>query len=615
MTFILFLPTWLVLGLNKEPSLTWTEFVTGVVVSLIIIILFQIYEYRPKAKIEKMSNKAWLEPLSDSKLANRRTYFYWIKVVLGFIFYLLAIYCNYPKNNGEIIVSENWQAPTLLYALLIIWVITLLLEGITYKVDRFFENRTNISKYTFRFPLLFVLIGLSALSYGLLGVDHYFKLKDSSVDIFSYEEDFKTAIGNRLCPSAFKENQKCDEPQSLVVIAASGGGIQASGWTTQVLTGLEQEIGSDFSKSIGLISSVSGGSVGTMFYLDRLNQGIIDRPEELIEDSTEDWLASVGWGLAYPDLVRVIGLPFLNLNKYLDRGYALEKDWQRTLRNPSATLDDWYIKAKNGSIPIPVFNSILIENGRRFLISPFKFVPGEMKDYLLDFNQAIKLSKSEKRSKAIDFRTLYNCGEQDTSKFCTIDITTAARLSASFPYVSPMPRNDRDNIINSSDTSQTFLQNYHMGDGGYFDNGGLFTAVEWLDRFLELNAQDLNIKKIVLLQINAFPEIQLQTQQQGEPGFITVGLGPINALNNVRDSTQTARNIQAANLLKKRWQDNNSNSINIQTYTISFPSNYNQPLSWQLSQSQKNNLKQAWENDPTIGSTIKSLKAFWHDSL
>ncbi len=92
-------------------------------------------------------------------------------------------------------------------------------------------------------------------------MDHYFILNESKKQITGYQEKLQTAIGMRLCPEEFEfENQKgCTSPQSLVVVAASGGGIQASGWTAQVLGGLQESIGEDFTKKTALISSVSGG--------------------------------------------------------------------------------------------------------------------------------------------------------------------------------------------------------------------------------------------------------------------------------------------------------------------------------------------------------------------
>ena len=53
----------------------------------------------------------------------------------------------------------------------------------------------------------------------------------------------------------------------LVVVTAAGGGIQAAAWTAQVLAGLDRIYGPDFTRSVGLVSGVSGGSVGTMYYM------------------------------------------------------------------------------------------------------------------------------------------------------------------------------------------------------------------------------------------------------------------------------------------------------------------------------------------------------------
>ena len=71
------------------------------------------------------------------------------------------------------------------------------------------------------------------------------------------------------------------EPSSdtMIVVAANGGGIQASAWTARVLTGLEEacqpdqlDCDQDFGKSIRLISSVSGGSVGTMYFMNEYEE-------------------------------------------------------------------------------------------------------------------------------------------------------------------------------------------------------------------------------------------------------------------------------------------------------------------------------------------------------
>lgn len=673
LNFILFLPIWISLAFNsiirnEYPTIGWGSFIGGMIISLILLTFVLIYDWRNflmdkfpvqmketfsilgklLQKMDELSqnwqkNNNFINKIFkvffNLDLKGKRRFSFGFSAVIALIFYGLTIYLNWPKLDGSMILKDRFQAPSLLYVLLIIWLITLLIGLINFwlddnRVKQYREPKDTSILYTFRVPVIIIIIIFYGLSYGIFGIDDYFKLHNSNIAV-NYETDFKTAIGNRLCPEDFQKNKTCQKEQTLVVVAASGGGIQASGWMTQVLAGLQQEIGSEFTQDIGLISSVSGGSVGTMFYLDKFENGVLadsaldlDKTlqiSKILKNSTNDWLDSVTWGLAFPDLLKpIFGLisKFNEESKYLDRGYSLEKDWQRTLKDSNTTLDDWYKKAIKGEIPIPVFNSTIVENGRRFLISPMKFLPGQMADYLspTESNNQ-ELAKKIKQSKAFDFRTLYNnCGESG-DQICTLEVTTASRLSATFPYVSPSPRNDKDNIIKDA-TGNPFMQNYHIADGGYFDNSGTFTALEWLDELLAENAKTLNIKKVILLRIEAFPEDALKVQQQGSLGFVTTIKGPLDALNGVRNSTQIARNIQTRKLIKERWEDK---GIEIKSFSIIFPetftkinkkgesieTKYNQPLSWRLTLTQKRNLKQAWENDQTIKNTVNSIKEFW----
>ena len=626
LTLTLFSPIWFAVVIDTQIPDKEFYSTIGMLLSLVILLIVLIYEYQ---KVIQDSNnrivKSILQPIiniiaknknSNQNLTKRRRRWNAIQIIFGLTLYILVIIFNFPNSFIANILPDNLVAPTLVYVILLIWIFTLILGYATYKFDKYYEKNINSKnfKYKLRFPTILALIVFSAVVYRLANVDHYFKLENSRLsftELSNYEENFKVALGNRLCPKEFKTDNKCTTEQSLVVMAASGGGIQASGWTAEVLSGLQDEIGPDFTQSIGLISSVSGGSVGTMFYLDNLKNGVVSDSRKLLNNATADWLDSVGWGLAYPDLVRAIGLPFLNFSKYWDRGYSLEKDWEHTLSKPDQTIDDWYEQAKQGEIPIPVFNSTLVENGRRFLISSFKFLPGQMSNYLIheDLNQ--NKNKTVQEARALDFRTLYNnCGES-ANELCSLSVATAARLSATFPYVSPMARNDIDNVI--AEGNKKYSQDYHMADGGYFDNAGAYTAIEWLNNILQNYADSLNIKKVVLLQINAFPIPKLESDQKGLPGYKTVSIAPLIALNGVRDSTQRARNIQEARLLEAKWK----NQVDIEMFALSFPEKdqneekYNPPLSWRLTPSEKGNLDDAWNNDPTIQETLKSIKVFW----
>ena len=58
-------------------------------------------------------------------------------------------------------------------------------------------------------------------------------------------------------------------------------------------------------------------------------------------------------------------------------------------------------------------------------------------------------------------------------------VSTAARLSATFPYVTPAARAlPRADLVPNSDAES--LSTYHVVDGGYADNEGAVTSVDWM---------------------------------------------------------------------------------------------------------------------------------------
>lgn len=491
-------------------------------------------------------------------------------------------------------VTNRSEAPALLYVTALIAIASLFLSGLTFFFD-FYEI----------LALLLVLVG-SAGIYALFQVDHFFVLKPT-LDPVQPDSltDFAAVLHRRLDHQPVK---------TLVLVCASGGGIQAAGWTVEVLAGLQDLLGPEFTRATGMISSASGGSVGTMYFLDRFNAktGYPDPTvlNQIFDSATRDSLDAVGWGLTYPDLTRLVGLPFL-VNPLCDRGTAVETDWQGELTQPGLSLDHWRKQVLDGAIPIPVFNATLVEDGRRFLISPMTFVQ-------LKAGQSVDDAITKHRF--IDFNTLFGPSYD-------ISAVTAARLSATFPYVSPICR------CNLNLKGRT----YHMADGGYFDNTGVFTVVEWLDQLLK-SGQISDIKRIMVLQINAFPRSLPGAQTKGDDvsqgGWVMSVLGPLLALFRVRDSTQTARNQTELDLLCQRWK---TQGVEICHFPIFFPSfeamqrmesqfdprlqrpyffnrdgKYDPPLSWKLTNAEKKAIQRAWRQiacDPH--GEVKPLYDCW----
>ncbi|HEY9691208.1 MAG TPA: hypothetical protein V6D15_03340 [Oculatellaceae cyanobacterium] len=237
-------------------------------------------------------------------------------LLIGAVIYLAVGFFFSPQPK-----PHRPEAPALLYLLLIASMITLLAGGATFYLDYF------------RIPILILFLIYSAFTYFALGVEHFFQLDTLTQDVNDKKaiddnsKNFDLVLQKRL-------KDQTGDP-TLVIVCASGGGIQAAGWTAQVLTGLQQILGESFTKAIGLISSVSGGSVGAMYYLDRFgDEGYPsnDQLEDIVKSSTQESLDAVGWGLAYLDLWRFLGFPYF-IRPEFDRGTALETDWQAEMKN------------------------------------------------------------------------------------------------------------------------------------------------------------------------------------------------------------------------------------------------------------------------------------------
>ena len=572
--------------------------------------------------------------------------------IVGWVVYVLGFFLFDPRKiqgGDEPLknLTQRRSAPALFYLLLMVWVLTGFFSGLSFWTD------------IWHLPIALIIISLSGCLYLIFSIDSFFELKTPGKDSQKHEmneeeqlkDNFKKIIKKRL----EKSNNK-----TLVVVATSGGGIQASGWTAKVLCGLQKELGESFTQSIGLISAVSGGSVGTMFFLDQFDDSKYCPDDQsldsIFKNATKDWLDAVGWGIAYPDMMKFFAVPWgllILLNqaikfisdknrvseklktdsketkpsaldlflKYSDRGYSLEWYWKKQLKlkskNQETTLADWREKVEEGLIPIPVFNGTLLEGGRRFLISPIQF---QSKTHKVQ-------SKTDEDMKAIDFQALYQ-------QRYDLDVTTAARLSASFPYVTPSSRPYHSSLKKERDTHEDEEHTdkdkerhiYHVADGGYFDNFGTFTALEWLDKNIEDLMNDSIVERVIFIQINHFPTEDIG-EKNGFPGWFTELIGPLLTLFNIKDSTQIARNELDIKLIQSKIDliqhkiENRKNELKnrkiediFHSSTITFEGK-DAPLSWYLSHKQINELEVNWNNiiiiNPDKDDNFKKLKDFW----
>jgi len=445
-------------------------------------------------------------------------------------------------------------ADLLVFEMIACWGLT----AVTFLLDRF--------RVPVFLPLLLVIVPTAHIPW----TDHYFRMVGA--------EDSRIVKPEDVIRSGKKGT-------SVILVAASGGGIKAAAWTTRVLTGLEEESraafptnASIFGDSVRLISGVSGGSVGTMYFFSEydLKGGGLPKDSSELEKAVGDAEASslddIAWGLVYPDFIRV----FFPVLKYEDRGEALERALTRETEKQPAhiwkPLSEWRKGATEGWYPAIVLNATIVESGQRLL-----------------------LGTTDLKS----MRSRTSLQEMKTEGLSGLDVTlvTAARLSATFPYVSPAARPDAGGA------------QIHVVDGGYTDNYGMATLLSWADE--ALSAADNPVRRVLIIEIRASPPSSgPNPKTQGWP---YQSYAPISTMLNVRDLGQLSRNDEEREVLKRLEA---CKQVEIDDAVFEYNAE-NAPLSWHLSPADEKDIEEHWESKDACErkNAVAEARSQVHDFL
>lgn len=448
-----------------------------------------------------------------------------------------------------LLVDEAMIHP-LAAVLLLVSVLTLVLSFFAFLLDRH------------RVP---VLIGV-LIYFGFMTLwresDHYYPLKPQSAPV--------------ALPTPAEVVGKVGlHDQPLVIVTAAGGGIQSAAWTTRVLQQIDLQMAAagypDFHQSVRLISGVSGGSVGALHYAEAFGHSEEDRFDRAARASAASSLSGALLGLIQKDLQRT-AFPMIVAFKnslFEDRGQMLEQAWakngQAELSDSTlseATLFGWGEDARMMKRPALILNASLVETGERVAIST---VPRRLMPYPL------------RRTGNFEFAERY---------LADLSMITAARLSATFPMVSPAARpalvgdSGRGEIMPELMARQVFPFGgslHHMVDGGYFENSGMVGALEWLGEAFE----DLVLlgdshpaarlpKKVLIIELSAFPKetwsfkpVDAEATSQG-PLFDLIS--PATTIVNVRNSGQASFANQLRLQFQQRWRL--ASNVDVQYVTI-----------------------------------------------
>jgi hypothetical protein len=274
-----------------------------------------------------------------------------------------------------------------------------------------------------------------------------------------------------------EESAESSGPRPLVLVCTSGGGVRAATWTAAILGRLDEKA-PDFRRSTKLVTGASGGMVGASFWIaaarwtefgldlpaqqDGSGQEVVEPWRKLTRLTACDGLTATTHALAFRDLPNLFA-PWPNLH---DRGRALEEAWLEATRSQGGavldvTMDDLADGEAAGRWPSLVFSPMIVEDGRRLIISNRDL------GALLGNEMRWIGSKGGPPSRGSSSTTGYQYEQLFPGQLAKLPVRTAARLSASFPYVAPatvLPTKPRRRVV----------------DAGYYDNYGLSLACDWL---------------------------------------------------------------------------------------------------------------------------------------
>jgi len=320
--------------------------------------------------------------------------------------------------------------------------------------------------------------GLSYETKAEYNVDNFNKISNDSI----FKHDYILGL-NALDKWKRKNSFLVNGKPKLVLINTSGGGLRSSLWTFNVLNSLDSVCDFNIMKHTHLITGASGGMLGAEYYRQLYKSNL----ENCFTSDYSTYYDKLGKDILNPVMfTHVVNDLFFPFKKFKYNGISYIKDRGTVLENQinkntdsimEMQLKDLTKPELNSDIPIMIFSPTIINDGRKLLISasPVSY---------LTYNKSVEEEHREiTEYDAVEFSRLF---EKQNSK--NLRLLSALRVSASFPFISPMvqlPSEPRVSLI----------------DAGVRDNLGFELTLRFMDRYSEWIKN--NTSGVIIIQIKA----------------------------------------------------------------------------------------------------------------
>lgn len=440
---------------------------------------------------------------------------------------------------------------------------------------------------------------------------------------------------------------KCiDGRPKLVLVTATGGANRSGLWTSKVLFELHNDPTlKDFPKHVRIITGASGGMVGASYYVGSVQADGTLQEGFQPDDIAQDFLTPIINSAVFREIPQLT-LPLESYNR--DRGEMLDRAMEGEVPNInpavrqrlnnvfSRSFAEWSDSERAGWRPSMIFSPMIVEDGRRLFISNrhVPFLTVSRGDFLLPnrptFGQddpsptaSRKVTSIQAKSTATKRRKQGEGAEDVYSRQAVeffrlfpearnrFHVSTAARMNATFPFVSPavsLPTKAPRRVV----------------DAGYFDNTGVSVAAAWLNEHRKWVAEECS--GVVIIQIRDFASHQ-ENRNLSYPlasgGSFLPGLtGVLSAVDHARSASANYRNdddlAQLAKFYKEYFKANatklpkNVGPDNFFT-TVVFERYTDVGMNWYLSASDKKDILDSWDQgkENMNPASLQKLREWW----
>jgi hypothetical protein len=370
-----------------------------------------------------------------------------------------------------------------------------------------------------------------------------------------------------------------DKPK-LIILNHSGGGSRSAYWTMRAVSFADSSLDGELLNQTVMITGASGGMVGAAYMRELMLRKAMG---EDIDFNDPVYRENIGKDLLNPILMSAATNDwFIRYRRIYDGEYSYTRDRatafeEQLARNTNNAfnhrLGDYTEPEKQAVIPMMILSPTIVNDGRRLLIA------SQPVSYLADAFHAN--GGKHQLPEDIEFTALFR--EHDAMN---LQFSSALRMNATFPYVTPMTTLPSDPEI-------------EVFDAGVRDNFGLKTTMQFLYTFRDWINE--NTSGVVIVQVRDLPKNKDLSDKNNT--LLGKFSGPIGGIYGNITKTHDYSSEQSLRYLQKWFGER----INLVTFELEQSKEKHITLSWHLTKSEKIQITNS-VSDPYFTEELQRLE-------